>query len=42
MLFRSQVFFPVELIVVDIKLIPRDSHFQKYNFRLPKSFSVFP
>lgn len=40
MLFKSQVFFPVELTVVDIKLIPCDSHFQKYNFRLLKNFSV--
>lgn len=41
-LLTSQVFFPVETTVVDVKLTPYDSHFQKYNFKLLKTFSVSP
>lgn len=35
-------FFPVEITVVDVKLTPCDPHFQKYNFRLLKSFKYPP
>lgn len=38
----SQVFFPVEITVVDVKLTPCESHFQKYNLRLLKTFNVSP
>lgn len=42
MLLKFQVFSPVEFTVVDVKLTPCDSHFQKYNFGLLKSFNVSP